>query len=177
MKKIALVVGHTEKSPGAFNTQCGITEFDFNRKLVTSIAAIIDDRCEVKIVYRERYSDLPEKINAWNPNFVICFHANSYYFRGTGTETLFYHKSKKGKEMAMIFQDNIVKALGLKDRGVKEKSSEQRGGFVLRGTVAPCILLEPFFIDNDDDYKTAVNKYPELVGACVDSIYEIIETI
>ncbi|MCK4527514.1 N-acetylmuramoyl-L-alanine amidase [candidate division WOR-3 bacterium] len=177
MQKIALVIGHTEKSPGAINTTCGVSEFDFNRKLVTSIAAIIDDRCEVKIVYRERYSDLPEKINAWNPDFVICFHANAFNGRVMGAETLFYHKSKKGKEMATIFQSNIVKALGLKDRGIKGKSSEQRGGYVLRFTEVPCILIEPFFIDNDDDYKTAVNKYPELVGACVDSIYEIIETI
>lgn len=177
MKKIVLVIGHTEKSPGAFNTQCGVTEFEFNRKLVKSVAALIDDRCEIKTVYRERYSDLPEKINAWNPDFVICFHANSYYSRGTGTETLFYHKSKKGKEMATIFQDNIVKVLGLKDRGIKGKSSEERGGFVLRCTTAPCLLLEPFFIDNDDDYKVAVSKYPELVSACVDSIYEMVNEV
>lgn len=176
MRKIALVIGHTEKSPGAVNTTCGVSEFDFNRKLVTSVAAIIDDRCEVKIVYRERYSDLPEKINAWNPDFVICFHANAFNKKSFGTETLFYHKSKKGKEIATIFQDNIVKVFESKDRGVKGKSSEQRGGYVLRYTKAPCILLEPFFIDNDDEYKTAVNKYPELISACVDSIYEIMET-
>lgn len=177
MQKIALVIGHTEKNPGAMNVICGVSEFEFNRKLVTSIVAIIDDRCEVKIVYRERYSDLPEKINAWNPDFVICFHANAFNKKSSGTETLYYRKSKKGKGMATILQDNIVKVLGLKDRGVKGKSSEERGGYVLRGTKAPCILLEPFFIDNDDDYKTAVSKYPELVNACVDSIYEIIKVV
>lgn len=177
MKKAALVIGHTEKSPGAFNPTCGVSEFEFNRKLVKGISAIIDDRCEVKIVYRERYSDLPEKINALNPDFVICFHANAFDKKSSGTETLYYHKSKKGKKIASIFQANIVKALGLKDRGIKGKFSEGRGGYVLRCTKAPCVLLEPFFMDNDDDYRTAINKYPELIGVCADSIYEIIETV
>ena len=174
-KRVALVVGHTEKSPGACNQQSDVCEFDFNKQLVTRVSAIINTKCE--IVYRDRYRDLPEKINKLNPDFVICFHCNAYNRKSSGTEILFYHKSKKGKKMAFIFQNNIVKALGLKDRGIKGKSSEQRGGFVLKETKAPCILLEPFFIDNDDDYRTVINKYTGLVGACADSIYEIIETV
>jgi len=177
MKKIVLVIGHTEKSPGAYNNTCGVSEFEFNRKLVRGIVAIIDDRCEVKIVYRERYSDLPKKINALNPDFVICFHANAFDKKSSGTETLYYYKSERGKKMASIFQDNIVKTLGLKDRGIKGKSSEERGGYVLQCTKVPCVLLEPFFLDNDIDYRRVVMRYPELINVCVDSIYEIIEVV
>ena len=177
MKKVALVVGHKEKSPGTCNEQSNICEFEFNKQLVTRISAIINSRCKVEIVYRDKYKDLPEKINKLKPDFVICFHCNAYNTRSTGIETLYYHKSKTGKKIASIFQDNIIKALGLRDRGVKGKSSEQRGGYVLKETKAPCILLEPFFIDNDNDYRVAINKYTGLVGACADSIYETIETI
>lgn len=177
MKRVALVVGHTEKSPGSCNITCGISEFEFNKKLVKGIAAIIDDRCEIKIVYRDRYSDLPEKVNALNPNFVICFHSNAFNRNSSGTETLYYYKSKKGKKMAVIFQEKIVNALKLKDRGIKGKSSEERGGYILRYTDAPCILLEPFFIDNDNDYRTVVDKHPDLLTACSDSICEVIDTV
>ena len=176
-KRIVFVIGHKVKSPGACNITNNICEFEFNKKLVNEIKATIDDHCEIKIVYRDRYKDLPDKINKLNPDFVICFHCNAYNAQLTGVETLFYHKSKKGKKMATIFQNNIVKALGLKDRGIKGKSSEERGGYILRYTEAPCILLEPFFIDNDDDYRIAINKYTGLVDACANSIYETIEVI
>ena len=176
-KRIVFVIGHKAKSPGACNITNNVCEFEFNKKLVNEIKAIADNHCEIKIVYRDRYKDLPDKINTLNPDFVICFHCNAYNMQSTGVETLFYYKSKKGKKIATIFQNNIVKALGLKDRGVKGKSSEERGGYVLRYTKAPCILIEPFFIDNDDDYRMVINKYTGLVGACADSIYEIIETV
>ena len=176
-KRIVFVIGHKVKSPGACNITNNICEFEFNKKLVNEIKATIDDHCEIKIVYRDRYKDLPDKINVLNPDFVICFHCNAYNRKSFGVETLFYYKSKKGKKMATIFQDNIVKALDLKDRGIKGKSSEEKGGYVLRYTEAPCILLELFFIDNDDDYRVVINNYTGLVGACADSIFEIMETI
>lgn len=175
--KIALVVGHKKKSPGACNDLCGVCEWGFNSMLVNQIETLTDDRCEIKIVYRDRYRDLPEKINALNPDFVICFHANAFDNKTTGTETLYYYKSKKGKKMASIFQAKIVDALGLKDRGMKGKSTEGRGGYILRYTKAPCIILEPFFIDNNDDYRTVVSKYPELLRACNEAIYEIINVV
>lgn len=176
--KITLVVGHKKESPGACNQTNNVCEWEFNDKLAHDIAVITDDRCKIEIVYRDRYRDLPKKINALNPNFVVCLHANAS-FNGTisGSETLFYYKSRRGKKMATIFQKKLVAALCLRDRGIKGKSSEQRGGFVLRETKVPCILLEPFFIDNDNDYRKVIDRYPELIRACNESIYEIIDTV
>lgn len=175
--KVALVVGHTKKSPGACNKLYGICEFKFNNWLVTEVAAKIFDRCEVVIVYRDTYKDLPGKINKLNPDFVICFHNNAFNTKVSGSETLYYHKSKKGKKMASIFQKEITSILQLKDRGIKGKSSEERGGYILKYTNAPCIILEPFFIDNDTDYKIVVSKSNALIEACINSVYKIIDTV
>ena len=174
--RVVLVVGHTEKNPGACNAVCGVCEFGFNKQLVTQIDAMMDDRCDTRIVYRDKYRDLPEKINKLNPNFVVCFHNNAFDTRTSGTETLYYYKSKKSEEIATIFQTKIVNALRLKDRGIKGKSTEERGGYILRYTNAPCILLEPFFIDHDNDYRTAISKYPELLRACNEGICETLDT-
>ena len=181
MTKVVLVIGHTEKSPGACNITNNICEFEFNKKLAKGIVlindVINDNRCKIDIIYRDSYKDLPGKINKLNPDFVICLHNNAFNTRVTGSETLYYHKSKKGKKMASIFQDEIVKALKSKDRGIKGKSSEERGGYILKYTKAPCILIEPFFIDNDSDYRNAVDRYPKLIMACSEAIYEIIDTV
>ena len=72
-----------------------------------------------------------------------------------GCEMLYYHKSTKGKEVARIFQNRIVTLLDNKDRGIKGCDSEDRGGYLLKMTDAPCIICEPFFIDNNEDYENA----------------------
>ena len=175
--KVALIVGHKEDSQGACNSTYGICEFGFNNKLVEKIDCLLDSRCETEIVYRDTYKTLPDKINILNPDFVISFHANSFNTHVSGAETLYYYKSKKGKQIAEIFQSKLTTVLGLNDRGTKAKSSEQRGGYLLRNTKAPCIIVEPFFIDNDVECKSMTKDWKKLATVCRDSIYEVIEKV
>ena len=175
--KAALVIGHTKNSPGACNSAYDICEFEFNDRLVQKIDCLIDERCEVEVVYRDTYNLLPNKINKLNPDFVVCFHANAFDTKIVGAETLYYYKSKKGKRIAEVFQSKLVDTLNLYDRGIRPKSSEQRGGYVLKHTNAPCIILEPFFIDNDDECKRMSKDWKKLAAVCRDSIYEVIENV
>lgn len=64
-------------------------------------------------------------------------------------------------------------ALGINDRGIKPKTAEDRGGFLLRYTSMPCLIAEPFFIDNDEDLAKANSNRDELVQAYADAITEI----
>lgn len=169
--KIALVVGHTEGRSGAKNIEYDMSEFTFNEKLAYDIKDKLD--LDSEIVFRKRYKDLPNDVNKLDPNLVISLHCNAFNKKASGTETLYYHTSTKGRKIAQIFNENFVNALGLKDRGVKGKSSEDRGGYLLRYTNAPCVLCEPFFIDNDDDYEVVVDNYDDLVMAYVNSINEV----
>lgn len=169
--KIAIVVGHTEGRPGAKNIEYDMSEFTFNKKLAYGIKDKLD--LDSEIVYRKVYRRLPHQVNYLKPSLVVSLHCNAFNRKASGTETLYYHTSTKGRKIAQIFNENFVNALGLKDRGVKGKCSEDRGGYLLRYTKAPCIITEPFFIDNDDDYEVVVDNYDDLVMAYVNSINEV----
>ncbi len=179
MKTCALVIGHKKNSPGAVNKTQNLSEFDYNEQLAQEIEAKFSDCEKVRIqrVYRRTYSTLPDDINALNPDFIICLHCNAYNTQATGTEVLFYHRSKKGKKLAKILDKNLVKALKLSDRGIKAKTTEDRGGYLLKQTHAPCLISEPFFIDNDHDLEIANNRRRELVAAYVKSIKKIAHTL
>jgi len=172
MQTCALVIGHKADSPGASNENGQISEFEFNQALAKAIRQQVVG-VQVRLVYRQRYQDLPDEINQLQPDFIISLHCNAFNRQVSGTETLYYHKSAKGKQMAQLLNHNLVQALQLKDRGIKGKHSEDRGGYLLRYTQAPCVLAEPFFIDNDADLAVAQIKHEKLVKAYADSIEQI----
>ncbi len=161
--RVALVVGHSQKSKGAANKNYEVNEFDFNRALAHDIEHnfaeynLVD---EIVVIYREtNYLNLPFEINEYEPDFVISLHCNAYNTQASGCEMLYYYKSEVGKELARVFYNGLVNLLGNKDRGLKARSVEDRGGYLLRYTQAPCIIAEPFFIDNDSDFLNAKEKF------------------
>ena len=172
MKRCALVIGHTSTSPGARNKKNSISEFEFNKHMAREIKSRVST-VEVILFFRKAYSALPGEINKTKPDFIVSLHCNAFNRKVSGTETLYYHKSEKGKKIAQLLNDNLVDALGLKDRGVKPKTSEDRGGYLLAETVAPCVIAEPFFIDNDADLYVALAERDSLAEAYATSIEQI----
>jgi len=168
--KVALVIGHSAKKQGACNGK--VTEFKFNKKLVQDIKKELSNQYEIEadIVYRKTYESLPDDINKLNPDYIVSFHCNAFNGEVSGSETLFCMHSKKGKEMAMIMQAAIVSCLNLPNRGCKPKRVFNRGGHLLVNTKAPCVIVEPFFLDNDSDLKIATKKRDQLVEAIADAI-------
>jgi len=161
---ICLIIGHKQSSPGARDPITGVTEYDFNKKLATDIISRTD--LEIQVVYREQYKGLPDKVNSLNPDFSVSLHLNAFNRKARGTEMLYYHTSQLGKEIATTFQFLVVDALGTKDRPLQSKTSEDRGGYLLRYTDHPCIIAETFFIDSE--LADIECKYDALVDAYVD---------
>ena len=177
LKKLcALVIGHKKSSPGAINVNSNLTEFDFNDDLALRIEKKIRN-AEVQRIYRRTYKELPDDINALEPDFVISLHCNAFNGRASGTEALYYHKSEKGKKMAEILLNHLVEHLKLPDRGIKPKTSEDRGGYLLRYTNAPCVIAEPFFIDNDQDLSRAKENLEGLAAVYASSIDEMAQVV
>jgi N-acetylmuramoyl-L-alanine amidase len=87
---------------------------------------------------------------------------------------LYYYTSKKGKKIAQILLKEIVNALGLKSRGIKGKKKEERGGYLLYYTYAPCVIGESFFIDNNKDLLCAQKKFEKLASAYAKTIDKVI---
>lgn len=166
---IALIIGHTKASSGAYNPEFDQTEFAFNEKLAQDIAEQVDLPCE--IVYRETYQGLPQKVNDLNPLFCISLHCNAFNDQVSGCETLYYHNSEDSKEFAKMMQEEIVNVLDINDRGIKPKHAEDRGGYILKYVEAPIILTEPFFIDNNKDLLRVKKFYNEFVQAHINAIH------
>ncbi len=164
----ALVIGHNHKQQGASNRN-GLTEFAFNEALSMDILAATK-KCNVMRVYRHNYKQLPAEINKINPDFIISLHCNAFNTQAHGTETLYLMNSWKGHQLAQVVQTHLVRALKLSDRGVKATAAEDRGGYLLQQTRAPCVIAEPFFIDNDADLSIAQTRIDNLVRAYVNSI-------
>ena len=175
-KLCALVIGHKKKSPGAVNTNSNISEFDFNEDLAMQIEKKAE-KAQIQRIYRRTYKQLPDDINELGPDFIVSLHCNAFNTEASGTEMLYYHKSEKGKEIAKILLSRIVDHLKLPDRGIKPKTSEERGGYLLRYTDAPCVIAESFFIDNDDDLARAQEDIEGLAGVYAKAIDQISEDV
>ncbi len=175
-KLCALVIGHSKRSPGAVNSKAGVTEFDFNDDLACYIKRKVK-QTDIQQVYRRTYKQLPDDLNELKPDFIVDLHCNAFNTKASGSEVLYYYKSEKGKQMAEILLKHLVDALKLPNRGIKPRSSEDRGGYLLRYTNAPCVIAEPFFIDNDDDLATAQSNIEALAEAYAMAIDEIGERV
>ena len=179
MKTVAIVIGHKTTSPGATNTTTGTSEYEFNELLSRGIYGVLNHpSIEImpKLIFRNNisYKELPESINNHNADLIISLHCNAYNNKTSGTEVLYYHRSSKGKAFAQQLQKQLVRALKLKDRGAKPITSEDCGGYLLKNTQAPCLIAEPFFIDNDDDLTIARNNMHQLVIAYAKGIADIL---
>ncbi|MDL1987180.1 MAG: N-acetylmuramoyl-L-alanine amidase [Deltaproteobacteria bacterium] len=175
-KLCALVIGHKKSSPGAVNERAGLSEFHFNEDLAIRIEKKVQ-KTQIQRVYRRTWEELPADINVLKPHFVLSLHCNAYNSRASGTEVLYYHSSDAGRTIAEILQRCLVDFLSLPDRGIKPKTSEDRGGYLLRYTNAPCVIAEPFFIDNDHDFARAQKDLDGLAAAYTNAIDEISQIV
>src|SRR5699024_6590213 len=96
------------------------------------------------------------KANSAKADFYISFHHNAYQSKWGnhgGVETFYHAQSSKGKAIARIVQDAIVKAYGLTDRGIKTANLH-----ITRETAMPSVLVEGGFMDSNIDIKKLRDK-------------------
>lgn len=157
--KIAVDAGHGYNTPGK-RTPDGEREWAFNDKVVRSFIAEMGKYQDVEV---RRYddptgkTDVPLKTrtdlaNAWGANVYISFHHNAntgYWGTWTGTETHVYQSRPAGSvRLAQSIQAEIVKAYGLKDRGIKYTDLH-----ITRETHMDACLIEGGYMDSVTDIK------------------------
>lgn len=162
IKNLAVVVGHNERAQGAIRQDTGETEYSWNSRL----AAMIDDLSSqyaglnVRVFFRNgalrsytrEIKDVYARTDAWGADATVELHFNSHHNpNATGTETL-TSGSRKSLEYAYELQDNMLDALGLRDRGEKIVRTG-RGSASLMSGRAPAALIEPFFGSSDKGLK------------------------
>lgn len=183
---IVLNIGHQKEAQGALNRFENVSEFLFNSFLADRVISLyqtnsifykedlfrLKDILDIKICNQTSYSSLPKDINKLNPEFIISLHANAFNTTASGSEVLFAKGSSESKRLAGILQLNILDCLKLPNRGIKDLYEEDRGGYLLYKTKAPCVIIEPFFIDNDSDFRIATDRVSELAKAILYSILQ-----
>lgn len=162
--KVAVVIGHHEKSKGAYSKYFGLNEWDFYRKVDLCLVGVDTFFHNPNISgYNTRIKDTANRINKGNYDLVIEMHFNSFKdSSANGCETLYFYKSNKAKEYALKFSNAISNATGIKLRngGLKALANTKDRGFAsVYYTDAPTILIEPFFGSSNEDCKKI--KSPE----------------
>jgi len=182
--KVVLDVGHSAQKGGAYNPDYGIDEFDFwlprSHKVSDHLRAA---GLEVQIVNRLEAGGhgavaATNACNKANGDLIVALHANAFNGMVSGSEVLAWHSSKKANKLAESILAAMVNVLGLNNRGVQAiRWPDERGYHQLRYTKAPCVIIEPFFMDNTGDLRVAMAKELELCKAIADGIIKYVESI
>lgn len=178
--KIALIIGHSVEDQGARNDNSNVSEYLFNSYLAEIVSPLLENEGhEVNLVFRdEGYSKLPGKVNATGADISVSMHCNAFDDKSHGSEVLYYNGSVKGERLADFILTNVIQVLGTYNRGVKPCEYDHigkagdRGGYLLKYTSMPCVIVEPFFIDSDESLKIAQCKFHELAEAYAKGICE-----
>lgn len=172
-KKICVIIGHGGNDCGAVSQDRKISELVYNTEIANDLVELLEDNGYEAFTHNRGYSKTENTtlINSLNPDLIISLHCNSADTIATGTEAIHYPDSKNGKRFAELLSKNVSEALGLKNRGAKEPW-HGRGSGLLSRTKAPCVISEPFFIDNNEDLKAGLEKREEYMQAIVKSIDE-----
>lgn len=174
--KVILNIGHEgiTKDPGA--THWGVEEHAWNKDFVNNhlVPKFKEAGIDTQVIIQQTYPTLWKSINkiAKKGDLTLAFHLNSADPKATGTEMLYYEKSSNSKKLATLLQTNVVEALGLRSRGLQACNLQSRGGSLMVRTSTPCVILEPAFLSNENDYKTIDAKKDLYADAIVKSIKE-----
>lgn len=159
MVKIALDAGHGLHTPGK-RTPDGEREWSFNNKVLLAAVERLNQYENVQILRLDDptgKTDVPlrtrtNKANKWKADVLVSIHHNantSKWGSWGGVETFTHPQSSKAsKDIAKIINPMIVKAMGLRDRGVKTSNLH-----MVRESNMPSILSEGGFMDGLTDIK------------------------
>lgn len=168
--KIALVVGHNERSQGAYNSYVHKSEYEYYREIAKNLKNTLGDKIDIYIrtpnkTYGAEMREVLNRLNSMDYDYVLELHFNSASnVNVQGTECLAFHNSKIGLELANKFNELISKTMNIKNRGIiKITNSNQRGGYGICKAKQPYVLIEPFFCTNEKAKEFTIDKMTSLI--------------
>lgn len=157
-KKVAIDAGHGLYTKGK-RTPDDEREWSFNDKVVDATISELS-KYDVEILRTDDATgatdvSLPSRVNkanAFDADAFVSVHHNANtgeWGNWGGVETYTHNNSSsEAEKLAKDIHGRVVKAYGLKDRGLKKANHA-----VTRGTKMPAILLEGGFMDSKTDIK------------------------
>ena len=157
MIRVAVDAGHGMNTDGK-RTPDGEHEWSFNNKVALAVVASLSNYRKVEVLRLDdpsgkndvQLKSRTDLANRWGANLVVSIHHNAYLGKwGThgGVETYtFPGASQKSREIANVIHPLVVKAMGLRDRGLKTMNLH-----IVRESKMPAILIEGGFMDSTID--------------------------
>lgn len=136
-----------------------------NRVVLKSLIKLLEKNDIKYTTISDEWQDIPlservvkaNKISYNTQNCIyLSIHHNGYkkdWNNANGLETFHYPKSSKGFKIAGVFQDNLVKEMKWKNRGVKSANF-----YVLKYTSMPSVLTENGFMTNLKEAEVLISK-------------------
>lgn len=159
--KICIDPGHGGLDPGAVGPG-GTKEKDVTLAVAKRVASRLASACEVKLTRDadkrlgiDENADLAARVAVAEHHLADAFisiHCNAGPASARGVETYAYKPGGKGEQLAKAVQDELVKATGLVNRGVKFANY-----YVIRKTSMPAVLIELGFISNSTEERLLVS--------------------
>lgn len=183
--KLAIVVGHNTRKPGAYSAELGENEHPFNTRVADIMAGLAGQYgFEVQVFHRRsdissttaEIEECYRRVNAWIPSTRdgLCgeLHFNAFNERTGGCEMLYWHTSTGGPVVAQHLQDGVLSSFSLNDRGIKANDGSQAGSVSLRSCATYNVVLEPVFGDYRPDAAQVRNREATLARVYLQAYYE-----
>ena len=179
MPKFIIDAGHGNDTPGKRSGE--LLEWRFNRHVMKYVTFELDALSIPYYVLVPEDYDVPLRTRSAEANkyaaengdcILLSIHGNAYSGtnpeRVVGIET-WYH-SPIGAGLASIFQEELVKELRWRDRGLK------KGNFwILKKTSMPAVLVELGFYTNPEEREKMLDaEYQYRMGTALTSAIKII---
>ena len=159
MPRVCIDPGHGDKDPGAIGPT-GVKEKDINLAVALKVGSQLKDN-GIDVIYT-RSNDKPsynlaQRVNIANNSRAYAFisiHCNSAVNQSAhGTETFCYQFGGKAEKLAQSVQNELIKATGLRDRGIKTADF-----YVVKYTQMPAALIELAFLSNHGEEKLLASE-------------------
>ncbi|MBU3114849.1 N-acetylmuramoyl-L-alanine amidase family protein [Clostridium lacusfryxellense] len=165
-KILVLDAGHGGYDPGSIGSK-GIMEKDITLAIALKVGVILKEN-NIDVVYTRKSDDVawPANVkqdlaaradisNNRDADLFISIHLNSFKQENVkGTETFYSNESLKGKEVAQLIHNQILKDVGFVDRGLRGETFS-----IFRNVKATTVLLELGYISNKNDEMLLNNSY------------------
>lgn len=189
MKPIAICIGHSRlidgHPEGGALMLTGESEWTYNSRLGADVVNILAAQRYPAILIKRYEGTGYGNAQRWLANHLaeldvqcaVELHFNSSDNPDAhGHEWLFWHTSTQGRSLATELEAEFCLCVPqIKTRGIKPKTSADRGAEFLRGTPCPAVIAETFFGSNVGDCKTATAKQLSIARAIAEGIISWID--
>jgi N-acetylmuramoyl-L-alanine amidase len=180
--KIFINPGHApdgNPDPGAVNALTGLRECDVALNIGLAMSGYLQAvGYQTVVIQSDSLSGVCGSANSLPADLFVSIHCNAATNAdANGTETWYCHNSAAGEKLATLIQGQIVNALPVTDRGLKEATPGVNGLYVLTNTDMPAVLVETAFISNPEDEQLLGCRQDEFARAIARGITDYVGTL